>query len=288
MIDNYNKLSLQHGDGLHLYKDFYIKHPTLNDIVNLQGIEGEDLYSTYVSIFTTTSVDVADILWVEQEIWYEDIKDEWSFFIERAAINSKEVMFYKINQDGTKTIPKKTLLINNDTGSAIGFFVNTSKDYVVDADDNGNIELINVVGNGNMYSYSDDSFVFKQHFYEIGRRFIERINWQSQKDHNVVHGGNKRAKKYILENEYKNRMDDLKKKRKPTITLDSITSSLIAKGISVSDIWNMPIYLVYNLYYRYIQFESWNNTTHALYSGCLDTKKHPVNWDKINWSRVID
>lgn len=285
---SYNKLCLQRGDGLHLYKDFYIKHPTLSDIADLQGIEGEDKYNTYLSVFTITSLDVADILWVEQQIWYEDIKDEWTFFIEKSTIDAKTVYIYKINDDGTKTIPQKTLLVNDTVGSSIGFFVGTSNSYALNVDSNNNIEFVNVEEDGDLYFYSNSSFVFRRHFYEIGHRFLEKINWLSQKEHRVVQGGNKRAKKYILENEYKIRMDDLKKQRTSTVTLDSITSSLMAKGISPKEIWNMPIYLIYNLYYRHLQFNSWDGTTSALYNGCLDTKKHPVNWEKINWSRVID
>ena len=285
----FNKLSLQRGDGLHLYKNFYIIHPKLRDIIDLQGIEGEDKYSTYLSMFITTSLDVADILWVEQKIWYEDIQSEWKFFIEKGFADAKEVYSYKVNEDGTRSIPSKTFLINKMLGESIGFFTNTSSEYIIDVDNNENITLINATKlDDNVYIYNENSFVFNQHFYEIGRRFLQKINWQGQQDHRVIHGGTRYAKKYILENEYKNRMDDIKKQRTSTVTLDSITSSLMCKGIPPSELWNLPIYLVYNLYYRFVQFENWNNTTHALYSGVLDTKKHPVNWEKINWSRVID
>lgn len=284
----FNKLSLQRGDNLHLYRDFYFKHPTLNDIIDLQK-DKEDKYSEYLGVLTLDILDIADILWVENKIWYEDIKSDWLFFIERASVDAKEILIYKKDFDGTKTIPEKTLLVNNNISEALNFFVGTNTPYAIYFDKTQNIILVSVhKQSSDIYYFSDEDFVFGQHIYEITRRFLKKINWQDSTTHNVVKGGTKYAKRYILENEYKCRMDDLKKKKQPSVTLDSITSSLIAKGISTTEIWNLPIYLVYNLYYRYMQFENWRSTTNALQNGCLDTKKHPVNWEKINWSKVID
>ena len=36
-----------------------------------------------------------------------------------------------------------------------------------------------------------------------------------------------------------------------------------------------------------VKIEEYNNTMSALYAGGIDTKKNPINWDKINWSSVI-
>lgn len=288
---NINKLFLQHGNNMPLYKNFYIKHPKLIDIVELQGTE-KDLYSSYISVLTSTSLDIADILWVEQQIWYEDIKNEWLFFIEKACIESKEITFYKKNidkdNDNIKSIPNKSILINDDFCKAIGFFTDVSTDYIVyNTDDNMVLLSVNKDSDG-FYYYTDNSFMFTEYCYNICKQFLSKINWIDNKDYDVIHGGTKYAKKYILQNEYNCRMDDLKRHKPPLITLDSITSSLMAKGISPKEIWDLPIYLIYNLYYRYIQFESWNGTTQALYNGCVDTKKHPINWEKINWSKIID
>ena len=282
----FNRLFLQRGDNLTLYKNFYIKHPKLNDIVELQG-KDEDLYSVYLSLLTSSILDIADILWVEQKIWYEDIKSEWHFFIEKSSLDSKEVYLYK-NENGTKTIPNKTFLINSKIRDAIKFFTDVKTEYALDMIDK-NMVLVSVIQDSDgLYYYTNDSFVLTEHYYNVCKEFLLRINWLARKDYDVVHGGTRYAKKYILENEYKNRMDDLRRKKQPTVTLDSITSSLIAKGISSKEIWDLPIYLVYNLYHRFMQFESWNSTTMALSNGCIDTKKNPINWEKINWSKVID
>lgn len=284
----FNKLKLQRGDDYVLYKNFTIHHPTLGEIVDLQG-DNEDKYALYLSLLTSISLDIADILWVEQNVWYEDIKSEWMFFLEKCSIESTPVVTYKVLDDGLKTMPHKTIMINREYGNALKYFTRQPSTFVIEEDDNKNIILVcaTIDANG-MFFYDSNSFVFSEHSYIMCRQFLKRINWSASKEYNVVKGGTKYAKKYILENEYKIRMDDLKKKRESSVTLDSITSSLMAKGISVTEIWNMPIYLVYNLYYRYIQFANWDGTTTALYTGNIDTKKHPVNWTKINWSKVID
>ena len=49
--------------------------PKIKDIIEL----GYDTYMKYVSILITTKYDVADVLWFENKIWYEDIKNDWDF-----------------------------------------------------------------------------------------------------------------------------------------------------------------------------------------------------------------
>ncbi len=292
----FNKLALQSGDSLHLYDSFYLKHPTLTDIKELKGNEAlslheeSDKYIEYTSILSTSLVDIADILWVENKVWYEDIKSEWLFFIQQCLLEAVEVLAYDELEDGRKSVPRNCVLINSRISDSLAFFVDVSPAFVIQIDKETNsITLLNVSKDERgMYKHKYNDFVFNEAFYMITRDFIQKINWRDTVEHNVVKGGTKRAKKYILEMEYKGRMDDLKHHREPTVTLDSITSSLVAKGISYSELWKMPIYMIYNLYYRFMQFTNWDGTTHALYSGCLDTKKNPINWEQINWSKIID
>ena len=280
-----NRLVLQHGDALPLSRLYSCKHPTLLDIAKLQT-STDNLYLQYVNILTTTSLDIADILWKECNVWYEDIKDEWKFFVEKGLTAQNTVEIYKESEDG-KTLPEPSILIDRGVGRALSFFIGTSDLYALKLKDD-DISLVNVEPiSKTLYKYTDNSFVLTKISYHLIRQFLSEINWTAKKDYNVVHGGTKRAKKYILEMEYKARLDDAKRHRE-TITLDSIVSSLIAKGISYKEIWNMPVYMVYDQYQRHVQFNQWDNTMRAMSSGNLDTKKHPVNWDKINWSRVLN
>ena len=74
-----NSLSLFRGKSLKFSESISFKHPTLSEIEEL----GEDRYNQLVSCLCTSSIDIADILWFDMKIWYEDIKDEWEFFIQR-------------------------------------------------------------------------------------------------------------------------------------------------------------------------------------------------------------
>lgn len=281
-----NRLVLQHGDSLKLSQLYSCKHPTLLDIEQLQTSNG-NLYLQYVNTLTSTSLDIADILWKECNIWYEDIKNEWQFFIEKGLTSQKAIEMYKETSDGEKTLPEPTLLIDEVVGDALAFFLGTSNQYAVKIND-GNMSLVNVTEISKfLYFYTENSFVLTEMSYHLIQQFLSEINWTAKKDYNVIHGGTKRAKKYILEMEYKARIDDAKRHRE-TITLDSIVSSLIAKGLSYKEIWDMPIYMIYDQYQRHVQLNQWDNTMRTLSSGNLDTKKHPINWNKINWSRVLN
>lgn len=281
-----NRLVLQHGDSFPLSSLYFCKHPKLVDIVSLQTTN-ENVYLQYVNVLTATSLDIADILWKECNIWYEDIKNEWKFFIEKGLITQTEIQIYKEYSNGEKTLPEPSMLIDEMIGNALSFFINTTNKYAIRIKDD-TMSLVNVTKvSKNLYKYNENSFVLTEMSYHMIQQFISEINWLSKKDHDVVHGGTKRAKKYILEMEYKARIDNAKRHRE-TITLDSIVSSLIAKGVSYDEIWNMPIYMIYDQYQRHVQLNQWDNTMRTLSSGNLDTKKHPINWDKINWSRVLN
>ena len=69
------QLNLFLGDDLILTDTIRIKHTTLKDIKEC----GYDTYSKYITDLVTEPVDVADVLWCEGKIWYEDIKRAWDF-----------------------------------------------------------------------------------------------------------------------------------------------------------------------------------------------------------------
>ena len=98
----------------------------------------------------------------------------------------------------------------------------------------------------------------------------------------------KRGKKMLLEQEYRRRESREKNNRKSNIDLGSLVSALIARGQPYKEIWDYPIYMIYDLYRRLSKVDEYNGTMRALYSGCIDTKKNPINWDKVNWAAIIN
>ena len=83
--------------------------------------------------------------------------------------------------------------------------------------------------------------------------------------------------------EYKKRI----KKKKDRITISTIFSSLVAKGHRYKDVKKYPVYFFYESYFRLLKISEYENTMQALYNGCIDTKNHPINYEKIDWSSII-
>lgn len=275
-------LSLQRNKKPFILGNVALLQPTLGEIADI----GYSEYQKYLYTIIATSKDIADILWFDMKIWYEDIKNEWDFFIQKCLSKSKTI---NIIIDGHDDIIQG-IGIANEYRDALNFFFNTTGEYVVMdkiINNQKQVYLYNVTlidENKEIYLLNNKNCKFTNHYYEILVEYLRKVNWVYN-DYDFLHGGTKKAKKYILEQKYKDRK---KKKKKQNITLDSIVSSLIAKSQSYSEIWDYPIYMIYDLYYRYIKFSDWETTMQAVHSGCIDTKKNPINWDKINWSGVIN
>lgn len=297
-----NNLSLQRGRGLFLNAKYSVKHPTLGEIENLdydkyeQGLVSEygyDKYNQLLYALILNSKDLADILWFENQIWYEDIKSEWDFFIQRALAQTKIIevdMNIEDIQGRTKAIA-----IDGNIKEALNFFLDIDGEFIliekaIENSDQYQIILCNaqykeqyINENGDsitVYDVDENSFKFTELYYNKVVEFLKQINWINI-EYDFVKGGTRNAKIYILKNLYKKR----NKIKKQSIDISTINSSVIAKG--KQDTWAMPIYAFYDCYYRLVKIEEYNNTMSALYAGGIDTKKNPINWDKINWSSVI-
>ena len=297
-----NNLSLQRGRKLFLNKTYYVKHPTLGEIESLdydkyeQGLVNEygyDKYNQLLYALILNSKDLADILWFENQIWYEDIKSEWDFFIQRALAQTKIIevdMNIEDIQGRTKAIA-----IDGNIKEALNFFLDIDGEFIliekaIENSDQYQIILCNaqykeqyINENGDsitVYDVDENSFKFTELYYNKVVEFLKQINWINI-EYDFVKGGTRNAKIYILKNLYKKR----NKIKKQSIDISTINSSVIAKG--KQDTWAMPIYAFYDCYYRLVKIEEYNNTMSALYAGGIDTKKNSIDWEKINWSSVI-
>lgn len=277
------QLSLFRGRELKLTDKVSIKHHTFSDIEEC----GYDKYCKYMTDIVTEPVDVADILWFDGHVWYEDLKNPWDFFLQRAISNSTPKPVGFIDGDNLIYVEENCLFVNEEMRDALNFFLGFKSEYIVLAITRDNtkqnvIYALNWSEKFELYTLEKDCFKFTEYHYNITKEYLRDINW-FHPEYDFVHGGNKRAKKYILKQQYNQR----NKKHKETVTLESIVSSLVARGQAYSEVINYPIYVIYNQYYRLIKVDEYQNTLRALYSGCLDTKKNPIQWDKINWSSII-
>ena len=297
-----NSLSLQRGRGLFLNKNCFVRHPTLGEIESLgyelygqneSGEYGYDRYNQLLYSLILNSKDLADVLWFENQVWYEDIKNEWEFFIQRALTHTKVIEVDMNLEDIQGTT--KALAIDGVLKEALNFFLNLQGEFIlvekaIENSDQYQVILCNaqfkeeVIDENeekhNLYFVDEDNFKFTELYYNKTVEFLKQINWINI-EYDFVKGGTKNAKIYILKNLYKKR----NKSKKQNIDISTINSSIIAKGIK--NTWDMPIYAFYDCYYRLVKIDEYNNTMSALYAGGIDTKKNPINWEKINWSSVI-
>lgn len=276
----FDTLSLMRNKKPIILGKLSLLQPSLGDIEDI----GYETYQDYLFTIISNSKDIADILWVKQKIWYEDIQNEWLFFVEKSIYNFK-VINVCINEVSINTV--EAIAISDEYRDALNFFLKTTGEYIVIDKNSEKKEtyLCNVqkIDNTDVYLLNNNNFKLTESFYVILVQYLKKINWINI-TYDFTKGGTKKAKKFILEQKYKER----KNKKKENITLSSIVSSLIERSQPYKDIWDYPIYFIYELYYRTIHDDDYKNTMQALHSGCIDTKKNPIDWEKINWSKVID
>lgn len=276
-------VDLIRGRPLKLTDKVYVKHPTLADVCDL------DKYENYTYIMMITSDDIADVMWHNSKKLYTDIKSEWLFFIQKALISARGSDVYVVDNDVYR-IDSNCVLINSDYRDALNYFLSLDCEYMVmtvGTGDNEQITLRSLNREGNMLIFNKDNFQFTESFYLQMVEYLRQIN-DYHPDYYWKKCPTKRGKKMLLEQEYRRRESREKNNRKSNIDLGSLVSALIARGQPYKEIWDYPIYMIYDLYRRLSKVDEYNGTMRALYSGCIDTKKNPINWDKVNWAAIIN
>lgn len=227
-----------------------IKHPKLIEIMEI----GQDRYSEYVSVLTLSTIHVADILYEKLNVWYEDITD-WELFINNFIVEN--------NSNDENKIIKKSLL----------FF--TGLDFEPMKDKQDNIVLYN----------KENDIILNEFSFNIMRQFIKEINYIVDADiyYQLKRAGSKGTAKYILKQISKQRNI----KNKNNVDLQSICSSLMWKSGIGEEIFNYPIYRIHEGYARLNAIDNWDKTMTAYYSGNIDTEKAKINFEKINWSKIL-
>ena len=276
-------VDLIRGRPLKLTDKVYVKHPTLADVCDL------DKYENYTYIMMITSDDIADVMWHNSKKLYTDIKSEWLFFIQKALISARGSDVYVVDNDVYR-IDSNCVLINSDYRDALNYFLSLDCEYMVmtvGTGDNEQITLRSLNRDGNMLVFNKDNFQFTESFYLQMVEYLRQIN-DYHPDYYWKKCPTKRGKKMLLEQEYRRRESREKNNRKSNVDLGSLVSALIARGQPYKEIWDYPIYMIYDLYRRLSKVDEYNGTMRALYSGCIDTKKNPINWDKVNWAAIIN
>lgn len=263
--DEPDEIQLFFGESYALTSDITVIHPTLKSIKDLHYKR----YLYYVGLLSQSSIDIADVLWFDQKIWYQDIESEWKFFIYKASLRPRFIEYKDILD---------VVVIDENYRDAINWFLNLTGDYAIQYQ--GDVVVLKNLVN---------EFEFTEEHYLKLYRYIRQINCVPKLTsdvacENFINAKGKIGAQYFLNFRYSQRQADANKPDS-SITFASIVSSVFWRsGNTMKDFLDLPIYAVQDGFKRYSKFEEWNNTITALYNGCLDTKKNPIQWEKVNWA----
>lgn len=307
-----DKLLLLRGKDYPLTKNIKARHPTLSEIMDYEG--GYNYFMAMVNNLVMTPADIADVLWVEQKVLYTNFKNEWDFFIERSYISGEDIEVSEILNEEKFSI--KTRAADKITEECLNYFFNQKGHYVFIVKpketitlkkDQSIIEDKNTEANKEqqdqdiiLYNVSEDNiisedcFKFTEFLYHIFVQYLNTILWnsttplfmrelKSKNPDKPVKIANDILLKALLEDAYEKRNS----KKKSYITMDSIVSAIMAENSCYKDIWDYPIYAVNDQYHRLEKIKAYNQTMDTLNSGYYDIKKHPINWEKVDWASVI-
>lgn len=289
-----NALQLYCGRPLKLAENVYVEHPKLDKLLNNVG--EKDAYNEYMknlALITTQSKDIADILWVENKIWYEDIKSEYEFFIQECLSDSTSNNVFIRDGEIVSGMDDECIVINNDMSNALNYFLNLDGKWIVlgrTVGETTQIFLLSVKCENDKLYIESNAVKFNEQTYYAMVEYLRKVNWINP-EYKFLKGGTKKTKKIILQRNYEEREYEAKKNRGRDIeeeNFQSILSCLVTfKIFSYDKLPNIPIYVIYDSYFRYVKVDNYRNTMDALHSGCIDTKKNPINLEKIHWSSII-
>lgn len=290
-----NALQLYSGRPLKLAENVYVEHPKVNKLFSDVG--EKDVYSEYMKNLTliiTQSKDIADILWVENKIWYEDIKSEYDFFIQECLSESTSNNVFIRDGELVSENDEECIVINNDMSNALNYFLNLDGKWIVlgrTIGESTQIFLLSVKCENDKLYIESDSVKFNEQTYHILVEYLKDVNWIHPK-YEFLKGATKKAKKVILQRNYEEREYEARKNKsrdKEQEDFQCILSCLVTfKIFSYEELFSKPIYVIYDSYFRYIQADNYRNTMDALHSGCIDTKKTQIDINKIHWSSIIN
>lgn len=289
-----SNLYLQSGFDFILYskdgRDYSVRNPTLRDVIELEKRE-VGLYYTYLYRICTSSLDMAEELWCEAGIYYEDIKSEWAFFIQRAL--GGELRFIDtIVKENSSEIIVPAVRVCDAFRDAFNWFFRTTGEWIlltnenIEVDNMDNTSLVNVeettYRKRKVYRYEETNY--RLTFFTLGtlQEYLKKIN-HIENDYEFTRVAFKSATKKYLTYMYKQHQSEAK--RGARIDLSSIVSSLVTRGQRYQDILDYSLYLIRDMFSRYYKIDNYNNTVMAyLQNG---DPKNKLDFEKIDWGVII-
>ena len=290
----FSSLYLQSGFDYVLYtvngRDYTVRNPKLRDVLDLEKRE-PGLYYSYLYMLSTISLDMAEALWVESGIYWEEIKDEWAFFLQRCLGGEFHFIDVLVSEDNTKVITN-ALQVCDYYRDAFNWFFHTTGEWIFMTDNSvqtqnmDNTSLVNVkeiqYRGRNVYEYNEDNYRLTFHTRSILVDYLKKVNGDVD-DYEFMRFPLEKSCKIFLEKMYKKHQKEAKRGAK--VDLSSMVSSVVARGQSYKDLLDYPIFLIRDLYQRFYKIDNYNLTVQG-YLQHGDPKKK-LDYDKIDWGVII-
>lgn len=251
-MDNINdELQIYRGSDFYITDDIYVKQPTVNDICDF----GEERYLRMVTQLTSVPQNSIYMLY-KMGIDFTQISDFEMFVLIHSVFKYEETQMI---------IPN----LNFETAQVIRTNKVTSKGTVLDTQE---LALL-----------FDNSVVLNAKKYADMMTYIRKINKLQRPWFKTV--GNESTKKRMIRSaitEYEQQADNKEPFKSIYVPL---ISSLATFGYRCDEIWNMKLYMFFDIVTRLQLKEQADHLYSGIYSGCIDAKK--IGKD-LNWMRTIE
>lgn len=227
-----------------------VKIYTLNEIMDI----GYDKYLSHLSVMLLRNFDIADLLYYEQDIWYEDVT------------------------------PMQTLLACPQWRESIYFFTGIKGLEIAQKE--------NEIFLTNMQNVSDKDFIIlDDKTIDSIREVLRAIHLMNIEKHMLEQASSKFVKKTIIKRQKYDREKDESARFKEKITFSSIVESVAwrseGSGINILNIWDLTIRQLYSGYQRICKLDKYNQLISGMYSGSLDLKKTNINLEDEFWANLL-
>ena len=152
-------------------------------------------------LITTQPKDIADILWVENKIWYEDIKSEYEFFIQECLADSTSNNVFIRDGEVVSEMDEECVVINNDMSNALNYFLNLNGKWIVlgrTVGETTQIFLLSANYEDDKLYIERDSVKFNEQAYYMIVEYLRKVNWINP-EYKFLKGGTKKTKRIILQ-----------------------------------------------------------------------------------------
>lgn len=271
-----SKSFLQSGKPLQITKTVYCKHPTIQEILDIDfehfGLHSEEIYYSMVGLFQTDPY-IYMVFLDDHGVDYETVNSFEVFVLLYSEYMNKIISL----QDEMSEDKISYLLHNNIYTRTFKFFFGIDDFYIAN-DEDGNTVI--AYGNGN--------FLFDKDTYKYIEEFIKRINGMPEID--KIYPEDNIAKQILLEDERAKLKNKAKKEQNENdheniSRLGDLLSNVTwvsNGGITPFNRTELHIYDLIDALHKTDKYLNYQNTMTGLYSGCIDNKK--INMKEIHWS----